>query len=67
MLMSNKDDYIKSKYYNFIKQNHIEIVSDIFERMERDRKDYDRLVSLIKDSEKQGVEFDLIEYIKEKK
>jgi hypothetical protein len=38
MLMSNKDDFIKNKYYNFIKQNHIEIVSDIFERMERDRK-----------------------------
>jgi hypothetical protein len=67
MLMSNKDDFIKNKYYNFIKQNHIEIVSDIFERMERDRKEHDKLIKLIKNSERHGVEFDLKEYLKEKK
>lgn len=38
MLMSIKDDYIKSKYFNFIKENQIEIVSNIFERMEADRE-----------------------------
>lgn len=67
MLMSNKDDFIKNKYYNFIKQNHIEIVSDIFERMERDRKEHDKLIKLIKNSERHGIEFDLKEYLKEKK
>lgn len=38
MLMSIKDDYIKDRYFSFIKENQIEIVSDIFERMETDRK-----------------------------
>lgn len=38
MLMSLKDDYIKQRYYSFIKENKIEIVSDIFERMDADRK-----------------------------
>jgi len=44
MLMSIKDDYIKNKYFNFIKENHIEIVSDIFERMETDRRQKDLLI-----------------------
>lgn len=37
-LMSIKDEYLRQKYFMYIKENHIEIVSDIFERMEMDRK-----------------------------
>lgn len=43
MLMSIKDEYIRNKYYNFIKENQIEIVSDIFERMDTDRRLKDEL------------------------
>lgn len=38
MFMSTKDDFVKTKYFDFIRENKIEIVSDIFERMEIDRK-----------------------------
>jgi len=44
MLMSIKDDYIRQKYFKFITDNQIEIVSDIFERMETDRKLKDEMI-----------------------
>ena len=39
--MSIKDDFLRQKYFLFIQKNKINIVSDIFERMEMDRKHAD--------------------------
>lgn len=50
MLMSIKDDFIRQKYFKFIMDNHIEIVSDIFERMETDRKLKDEMMRLSRNS-----------------
>lgn len=48
MLMSIKDDYIRQRYFKFITDNNIEIVSDIFERMETDRKLKDQMMKMAK-------------------
>ncbi len=50
MLMSIKDDFIRQKYFKFIMDNQIEIVSDIFERMETDRKLKDEMMRLARNS-----------------
>ena len=47
-MMSIKDDYIRQKYFEYIKLNKIEIVSDIFERMDIDRKLNDELRNILK-------------------
>lgn len=62
MLMSIKDDFIRQKYFKFIMDNQIEIVSDIFERMETDRKLKDEMMRLARNSQ-----FDLEEFLKQKK
>lgn len=67
MLMSIKDEYIRNKYYHFIMENQIEIVSDIFERMDTDRRLKDELKQLQFSAEKQGTAFDLGEYLLKKK
>lgn len=67
MLMSIKDDFIRSRYYSFIKENNIEIVSDIFERMDTDRRLKDEKTKLQKECEKKGTYFDLAAYLKDKK
>jgi hypothetical protein len=54
MLMSIKDDFIRSRYYSFIKENNIEIVSDIFERMDTDRRLKDEKAKLLKEHERRG-------------
>lgn len=65
--MSIKDEYIRNKYYNFIKENQIEIVSDIFERMDTDRRLKDELKQLQLNAEKQGKAFDLSQFLMKKK
>jgi len=50
ILMSIKDEFIRQKYYHYIKDNKIEIVSDIFERMDMDRALNDELRKLQKES-----------------
>lgn len=52
--MSIKDDFIRSRYYSFIKENNIEIVSDIFERMDTDRRLKDEKAKLQKEHERRG-------------
>ena len=37
-LMCIKDEFLRHRYFEYIKDNKIKIVSDIFERMELDRK-----------------------------
>lgn len=67
MIISLKDDWIKQKYYSFMKENQIEIVSDIFERMERDRQMKDKLEALRQESARKGLVFDLQRFLQEKK
>ena len=43
ILIGIKDDFIRTRYFNFIKSNQIDIVSDIFQRMDMDRKFKDEL------------------------
>ena len=59
MMISLKDDWIKNKYYHYMKENQIDIVSDIFERMERDRQNHDKLVMMREESARKGMVFDL--------
>jgi len=42
-LISIKDCLIRQRYFDYMKKNKIEIVSDIFERMDLDRKFRDEL------------------------
>ena len=65
--MSIKDDFIRSRYYSFIKENNIEIVSDIFERMDTDRRLKDDYIKLQKEHEKKGTYIDLKAFLKDKK
>lgn len=53
-LISIKDEYIRQRYFNFMKKNKIEIVSDIFERMDLDRKFRDELRKVQNEQQKKG-------------
>lgn len=53
-LIAIKDDYIRRQYFNFMKKNKIEIVSDIFERMDLDRKFRDELRRVQNEQERKG-------------
>lgn len=65
--MSLKDDYIRQKYFSFIKENKIEIVSDIFERMDADRKLKDKQQEMERIAKEKGVQFDIKQFLQLKK
>ena len=67
MFMSTKDDCVKTKYFDFIRENKIEIVSDIFERMEMDRKLRDLQMKQQKMEANGQGKFDLSEFLAQKK
>jgi hypothetical protein len=67
-LISIKDDYIRQRYFDYMKKNKIEIVSDIFERMDLDRKFRDELRRVQNEQEKKGHTVEnLKDFIREKK
>jgi len=67
-LISIKDDYIRQRYFDYMKKNKIEIVSDIFERMDLDRKFRDELRRVQNEQEKKGHKVEnLKDFIREKK
>ena len=67
MFMSTRDDFVKTKYFDFIRENKIEIVSDIFERMEMDRKLRDLQMKQQKMEANGQGKFDLSEFLAQKK
>lgn len=65
MFMSVKDDFIRQRYFQFIVDNNIDIVSNFFERMEVDRKLTDEKIKKQKNSRVNA--FDLSKFLSKKK
>jgi len=67
-LISISDCLIRQRYFEYMKENKIEIVSDIFERMDLDRKFNDELRRMQNKQQKTGSRLvDLYDFIARKK
>lgn len=67
-LISISDCLMRQRYFDYMKENKIEIVSDIFERMDLDRKFNDELRRMQDKQQKQGSRLvDLYDFIERKK
>jgi hypothetical protein len=67
LILETKDAFIKKKYESYIKDNEINLCSDIFHRLDIDRKLKDELKRLQRLSEMTGEEVPIEEFLQRKK